>query len=457
MLSIVARAGLLLGLLALVAVGVSAQGVPDLTAESVDIVSSLNAFGQPVIVAEGLLVNTGQAGYADVFLTVRAFDAGDAQIAEGYGVLVDACGAGLLPAYVMPPGHGQSFTAPLEFFVDADDPAAMIDRVEVQAQARAVEAPAVFPLPNGITRPSDHEIVAVDWLDNGGLRYAAGCPRDLFIDWRWRELDPATGRERSIQHPDAAQVTDTLRERLDLTDPALFANAQLSFAPEGGRLVYQDGVNRFYTAARDGTLKRLLYTGLNSRVLQTVRWLGGDRFLATYYGAVGEPVLWFTADAEARPLSPAPSNNRPSISVPGASPDGRRVVIGGTFDTEAGANITGYYLNVVTNGFFELLFEAPVPGSNYPAPIPVIDPADDLVARVYVVRLVDGAPLLQCFNRADNTLIDLAPLPPVLTESARGGLWLSPDETTLAFTATGAEGGLWLIDLAALPSCEAPQ
>ncbi len=450
----IVRASLLAWLFAVLAAGVLGQGVPDLASDSVEIVSSVNAFGQAVAAAEGVLINSGADGYADVFLTVRAFDSDEAQIAEGYGVLVDACGAGLLPGYVMPPGHSQRFSAPLEFLVEADDPAALIDRIDVEAQARPADAPPAPRLADGIARLSDQEVISVDWLDDGTLRYAAGCPRNLFIDLDWRELNLTTGLDRPIEHPDAALVTDTLRERLDLTDSALFANSQLSFAPEGGRLVYQDGVNRFYTAAADGTLKRLLYTRLNNRVLQNVEWLDGDRFLATYYGAVGEPVLWFTADAEARALSAAPSINRPSVTVPGASPDGRRVVIGGTFDTDAGEAVTGYYLDVVTNDFFELLFEASLPGSNYPPPVPVIDPVEDIVSRVYVVQPAEGAPMLQCFNRSEGILHDLARLPPVFAESARGGLWLSPDEATLALTATGAAGGLWLIDLAALPACE---
>lgn len=448
------RASLIAGLPAALAFGVSALDVPDLTAGAVEIVNAVNAFGQPVTTVEGLLANEDSESYADVVLTVRAYDADGAEIAEGFGVLVDACGAGLLPGYTMPAGHSQLFSAPLEFTISAEDPAALIERVEVEAQAQVVNAPAAARLAPGITRLSDQEIVSLGWLADGTLRYASGCSRNLFTGWRWHALDPATGDDQAIDSPGAAFVTDTLRDRLDLADPLIFANSQLSFVPEGGRLVYQDRVNRFYTAANDGTLKRLLYTGLNNRVLQNVRWLEGDRFLAAYFGAVGEPVLWFTADAEARPISPAPSRNRPSTIMPGASPDGRRVVIGGTFDTAAGAGVTGYYLNVVNNNFFELLFEASLPGNNYPPPVPVIDAARDLVSRVYVVRPVEGRPMLQCFNRDEGVLHDLAQLPPVFSEGARGGLWLSPDGTTLALTATGTAGGLWLIDLAALPACQ---
>ena len=47
----------------------------------------------------------------------------------------------------------------------------------------------------------------------------------------------------------------------------------------------------------------------------------------------------------------------------------------------------------------------------------------------------------------------LRALPAGLLRSDRSGLWLSPDETELALTANGPAGGLWLIDLGALPAC----
>lgn len=425
----------------------------DLQAEAVEIVPAVTAFGQAVFNAEGTLISAGATGYANILLIARAFNAAGAQIAEGYGVLVDACGAGLLPDTIMPPGHAQPFSAPLEFFSDYADPAAEVDQIDVEVQASAVPAANADTLAEGVTRLSDQEVIAVEWAENGDLRYAIGCPRDLFSEWDWHEVNP-DGSDSSIEYPNAALVTPELGERLGLADPALFASSRLSFAPEGGRLVYQDAVNRFYTAAQDGTLRRLLYTRLNNRVLQSIDWLGGDHFLASYYGAYGEPVLWFTADAEARAISPAPSANPPSVIVPGATADGRRVVVGGTFDTGAGSGITGYYLNVVTNGFFELLFEASLPGNNFPPPAPVLDPAQDIVARVYVVRPVAGEVLLQCFNRAEGALHDLAVLPSGLLQSERSGLSLSPNGAELALSANGPAGGLWLIDLSALPACE---
>jgi len=51
-------------------------------------------------------------------------------------------------------------------------------------------------------------------------------------------------------------------------------------------------------------------------------------------------------------------------------------------------------------------------------------------------------------------LTTLTPVPLQLTDSERAGAWMSPAEQTLALAAIGAHGGLWQIDLNALPACE---
>jgi hypothetical protein len=131
------------------------------------------------------------------------------------------------------------------------------------------------------------------------------------------------------------------------------------------------------------------------------------------------------------------------------SRDGRRVVITGDF--EGGL---GYYLYVVTNGFFELVFTAEPPGNNYPAPIPLEAAAlSDPINRVYVALPVDGVPHLQCFNRDEGAVHDLVELPIHLSDSDRAQWWISPDNALIALAADGVNGGLWLIDLAALPDC----
>jgi hypothetical protein len=125
------------------------------------------------------------------------------------------------------------------------------------------------------------------------------------------------------------------------------------------------------------------------------------------------------------------------------------VIVGGTFDEG-----TGYYIHVVTNGFFELLFRADLPGNNWPGPIAVVDAEEDLVVRVYVAHPVNGVPTLECYNREQDVLYSLASLPLNLTEGDRAKWWLSPNEQTIALAANGINGGLWTIDLNAMPPCQ---
>ena len=47
-----------------------------------------------------------------------------------------------------------------------------------------------------------------------------------------------------------------------------------------------------------------------------------------------------------------------------------------------------------------------------------------------------------------------SPLPLTITTEDRATWTLSPENNTIALAADGVNGGLWLIDLGALPSCE---
>lgn len=421
-----------------------------LTITAIEIVSGVGDFGQPVVRAIGTLSNVStDSAYNGISLHARVFDSTSAQIGEGIGVLVDACGVGLLPNFALQPGSTQRFDVPLELF-EAD---ATVTRVTISAEAQPTDPTPPAPLADGIHLLTDAETVQVDWYSDHSFRYATGCETAAFTDWSWYNYNGDTDSSSEIVAPHAGDVTELMRSRLELQDDAVFAHAVLRYAPGGDRLVYQNDRNDFLTAYIDGSFRRGLYTGLNNRSLQGIYWQPDERFIAYYFGAYGDPVYYFTADAEARVISPALPNNPPSITVPGVSRDARRVVISGDFDEGM-----GYYLYVVTNGFFEKLFEAVPPGNNYPAPIPVEDDAsgDALITRVYVALPVDGVPHLQCFNRSENVLYDLAPLPLDLGENARAWWWLSPDNSQIALAADGVQGGLWLIDLAALPPCATP-
>jgi hypothetical protein len=441
------RVVILLGIL-FAAFSVSAQEQPsetDLTADSIDIVSGVSDFGQPAVEANGHLINNGRSAYTNITLDVVAYDADEILVGEGIGVLVNACGDGLLPNFTLQPGASQTFNAPLELI----DLGVSVARLDVIATGEEVEPTPTEPLAEGITAVTEAETVNVEWINDHSFRYAAGCQHDISTNWTWYTYNADQDASTQIVAPHADDVNDEMRRRLELQDDAEFAHSMMRFTPDGERVVYQNARNDFLTAYLNGTFRRGLYIGLNNRHLQGVYWQPQERFIAYYYGAFGDPVYYFTADAEARVISPALENNPPSLTVPGVSRDGRRVVVSGDYQDGR-----GYYLYVVTNGFFELIFTADPPGNNYPAPIPleVAAPADP-INRIYVALPVDGAPHLQCFNRDEGAVHDLVALPLNLSDSDRAQWWISPDNALLALTADGENGGLWLIDLAALPDC----
>jgi hypothetical protein len=427
-----------------------AQDDAALSAPFAEIVEGVGVFGEPVQTVQGVLINNDATAYSNINVTAQVFDASDTLVGEGFGVLVNACGAGLLFDFALQPGTSHPFSAPLELLEDN----AQFDRIVISATGDAVQpAPDAAALPGGIAQINRDEVVAVEWESETTFRYAVGCERDLFMDWEWRrhEIGGDDG-DVIIQHPSATQVTPELRERLRLTDDAIYANSRLRFAPIGGeRLVYQDAINDIYTTAADGRLQRRLHTLLNSYSLQGYIWLPENRFLAYYYGAFGDPVYYFSADIDGRIISRAPLRAKPSDIVPGVSADGRRAIIAGTFD-----GVTGYYIDRLNDTFFELLFEAEVPGNNYPPPVPLLNEEGDRVTQIYLVRPVDGAPRLQCFYRpeeGESELIDYAALPLNLAVDERAWSFLSPDERYIALAANGASGGLWLIDRQELPAC----
>ncbi|MEP7293929.1 MAG: hypothetical protein ABI835_19235 [Chloroflexota bacterium] len=424
---------------------VAAQSTNDLTVDNIEVINSVGDFNQPVVQAVGELLNQSEtSAYTHITLSAQAYDADDTLIGEGIGVLDNACGVGLLPDFALQPGAAQTFSAPLEL----SDPEAEIIRVEISTEADTLEPVPTAPLADGITQITDAETVNVEWDKDFNLRFATGCETDLFTEWTWNLYNTGLEAFTQISAPHAADVTDEMRARIELEDDEVFAHSTLRYAPGGDRLVYQNARNDFLTAFTDGRTRRGLYIGLNNRSLQGIYWQPDERFIAYYFGAYGDPVYYFVADAEARVVSPALLNNPPSVIVPGLSRDARRVVVAGEFE-----GVTGYFLYVVTNNFFELQFEAEPPGNNFPAPIPLADAESDLINRIYVARLVNGEARIQCYNREEDVLHDLAALPLRLADDERAWWWISPDESQIALAADGVNGGLWLIDLSALPAC----
>jgi hypothetical protein len=418
----------------------------DLTLSELETVETVGDFGQPISQVRGVVTNDGEAAYANLSFSLAAFDRADTQVGEGIGYAVDACGAGLVFDYALQPGESQPFLIPLERL----DENARIDRLDVTPFADAIDPLPVPELADGVTRiAADQEAVSVEWVDANSLRFGIGCRADLFSEWAWFVYNVRNQTPTPRAHPYADAVTPELAENLLLTQPGAFDHSALSFAPDGDRVVYQDPINTFLTAGQQGFGRRLLYLNLSRFSLQGIYWQPDERFLAYYYGAYGDPVYYFTATAEAVPISPFVDDNQPSITVPGVSRDARRVVVTGDF-----GDGLGYYLHVVTNNFFEKLFDATPPGNNYPSPLLLSGGEDDLITRVYLaLDDENGEPRLYCFNREQSALIDLAPLPFRLSTAERAQWWLSPDDRRIALAVSAARGGLWMIDLEVLPAC----
>lgn len=441
----------LFGLIGMVGVvGLAVAQDTALVVDEVTVTTQTDAFGQEVQVAEGQILDQGDTAYTNISLLAEVYDASNELVGEGFGFPVNACGAGYLPDFALQPGAAQRFTVTLELYEEG----AEIDRVEIIPQGIPTEPQdAAAPmLITGIVHVSEREVINVEWIDNNTLRFAVGCPRDLFTRWTWYEYDVQSGVQREAAHPKADLINNAsqvMLTQLELEEPFDLQRAFISFHPNGRRMVYQNDRNSFLSAEPDGSFRRLLADRLFNRTLQGINWLRDGVFLAYYYGAYGDPVLYFTGNVEGGILSEHPVDGLPSLIVPGASPDGSRIILAATLN-----DVTGYYLKLAPYpNTAELLFEAEPPGNNWPAPI-YWRPPDDSPRVIYIARPVDGEARLQCFNLTTRQLRDLSPLPLQLATDERAWWWLSPDNQRIALAANGLHSGLWMIELNVFESCQ---
>jgi hypothetical protein len=423
----------------------AAQDEGALVAQDVAVVPKIDIYGQEILFAQGSLANQDAVAYTNMNLEAIAYDADDEVIGGGFGYLVNACGAGLLPDFALQPDTAHSFAVPLEL----DEEGLTVERVEITALGDASDpttAAAPFLLP-GITEVSEAEVIDVEWVDEENLRFAAGCWRDLFDKWSWRDYNVRTGVQHPIEAPNAQYITPAMRQQLGLTDDVYFSNSKLNFQPNGRRMLYQNEINTFYSAEPDGSFKRLMLDLMSTKTLQGITWLNEGAFIAYYYGATGDPVFYFTGNVDGRVLSERPENNPTSLIAPGASPNGQRIVFAAEQEGQ-----TGYYLKQAAYPGATLLFEADVPGNNWPGPL--VEQDIDGRTFIYVALPEENGAQMSCFNQTTGELHELSALPLNLATDERAWWFLSPENNMIALAADGIHGGLWLIDLAELPSCE---
>ena len=426
-----------------------AQDEPSLISSNTQIGTQIDLFDQEIFAVSGDLYNFGTEAYTNINVYVEAFNEDEEPIGEGFGYLVNACGTALLD-YVMLPDQLQTFNAPFELFEDDE-----VASVKVTTEASAVEFSLPSPIETtGVYEIGREEVVMLEWIDDDVLIYGAGCDDKVFTELAWRQYAIAENDLIAITHPDASFVTEAMLRQSGATmitqsgeqDPQLYNRSKLTFSPSSGRAIYQNDLHTVLSVEPDGSFKRLIHDKLHQYSLRGFLWT--DRqgvFLAYYFGLFGDPVHYFTGNVEGGLLSARLENITPSLTIPGVTPDGVYAVVGNTID-----DVTGYYLQSSFYSTSELLFEADLPGNNYPAPI-VVDTADNRI--IYLVRPVDDIPTLQCWSRNSNSLETLTALPFTLNTESRAFTWLSPNKTRLAVSANGTEGGLWWVDLSELDSC----
>ncbi len=414
-----------------------AQDKPALALTETRVETRPDGFGGEMSLVTGVVFNHGADAYRQITVVVEAYDADDALIGEGFGFLVDACGTALLD-YALLPGDVQAFSAPFELFADG---AQSSMHVSVEAEAIAPEWPPLMESP-AVRLIARDEVVMLEWLDEETLIYGVGCEDAVFTELAWWRYDIGSHALTEIDHPAAAKVTAEMIERSDAAlitqsgeqKPDLFYGSHMTFPPNARRIVYQNDLHTVFSAEPDGSFKRLIHDRLHQHSLRGFIWAREPGvFLAYYFGSYGEPAHYFTADVDGRMLMGRLEDLAPSLTAPGPAEDGLAAVVGWRR-----GGVSGYYLQYAFGGS-ELLFEAELPGNNYPAPIMAGD-------VIYVMRPVEGAPTLQCFNRRTRDLRTVTALPLQLTREARAWAWLSPGGTRLALAMNGPAGGVWWVD-----------
>ena len=428
----------------------------DLVLSQIEIQSQVDAFGTLRQTVVGLLENQGAHAYTDVILTGEVLDEAGSVIGEVYGGLVDVCGSPLSDP--LQPGQIRRFSAPLDL---TDDREPLDVSLIVEAVSTAPEGQGDLLNP-AIRQITTEEVVRVEWEDETTFRYGVGCPGDVFTRYNWYRAVLGEDDSTPIAHPSAEIVTPEFIEITGIPlitqtkgaerDESLFDRSMLTFSPDGVRAIFQNDLHDLYSIEPDGSFRRRVQAGLYQHTLQGYLFTPQAVFLAYYYGAYSDPVRYITATVRGGAISLGVNEITPSVTVPGVTDDGQRVIISGTFPVE-GEDVTGYFWQRVRNASRELLFETDeLPGNNYPAPVFVRQ--DSGTRFIYIIRPINNQPTLQCFHYESKTLTTLTPVPLQLADSERAGAWISPDEQTLALAAIGAHGGLWQIDLSALPACE---
>lgn len=430
----------------------------------VELTTQLDAFGieDPVVV--GQLRNDGDEALTNITLFADLQDEAGESLGEGFGFVVDECGVALTQRPLQP-DQTRTFSLKVDLY-EADTALDEVDNIVVEVQATSTEAQDPTPPQGmvGVTRVSDAEVVAAEWVDAVNVRYGVGCDSAVFETYAWYSHNRTTAETVALDaHPYEQFITDNFLQRTRVniitqsgaTDATLYGRSVIGFPTiplDNLRFVFQNDIHNLFTVEEDGRFVRTVHTLLSRYSLRGYVWSADGNFAAYYYGAYGDPVRYLTSTLNGSLLSALLPNNIPSVTVPGIQDDGLRVILSGETLAPDGEAVLGYFFQAVRSNQREFMFAVDeLPGNNYPAPAYYRKDGD--TRYIYIVRPLAGEAVLQCFHREAGELHTLTPLPLQLDTDARAWSWLSPDASTLAIGANGAHSGFWLVDLDAFGVC----
>lgn len=440
-------------LLSLVVAGSFAQEVGALVVRDAAVVERIDAQGATVALLVGTLWNEGDTPVTDVVLYADLFDEDGAVVGEGFGFIVNTCGEALLDAVLFPQAQAR-----VALKLDLLDAEAQVSSFAFYPEANPSDAVReAITLHPAVTQVSSEEVVAVEWLGADALRYGVGCDEQLFTRHTWHSYTLSDGRDETLAaHPNAAFLTPSTISRAAINrttqtlqdDPTHIERSFLTFAPNGTRMVWQTDIHTLFTGERDGTFRREVHRYLHQYSLKGFIWSPLNNFLAYYFGAFGDDVRYITASSDGTLISNVITANPLSRTVPSMTYDGRRLVIGATFD-----GVSGFYWQDARTPERELLFAFDTLQNNFPAPA-YFRKNSSTRYLYFVLPDAEAGALLSCYHVEARTLHTLAPLPLRLRSDERAWSWLAPDGSTLALAAKGRSGGLWLVDLRAFDECQ---
>lgn len=415
----------------------------DLHPES-KLVEETGPFGLAQYWVRGEIHNRSERDYTNLRIIATIYDETGQLLEESEGYPIRSCGTAMND-FTLLPGSAVGFVVPLEI-----RPPSPIEHHEITIRGETAPQ-GEEELTTAFRHVARGEVVVLEWLSPNVLQYAIGCATAPFTALSWQQYHVSSDNRFTIEHPLSVRIDEAFRRHSTIDrisqsgerDASLYEQSFLRSHHQANRLVFQNDLGHVMSAEMNGQYPRLIDESGFRNSLQGIDWLGPGRFLAHFYGSYGEDVRYLTAQVDGRRLSSPVSDSWPSQTRPGASQDGRLLILG-----LAEEDPPGYYLKPTIGSALDLLYATALPGNNAPAPILYRDEQQRLAFFITPNETEGDAPWqVVCLNRDTAIARILSPLPILLPRDQRAWFALSPDASLLALSADGAEGGLWLLDV----------